>query len=329
MSDPIKLYALAVSALATLDLHSLNNEGGEGNQIATRMVNIVGADGQMHNVNAVSGDMFKHIHAEHLHRLAVSTGLPLSEGARTFNANRINADEGFITKLEGQSDAEGLDSLLSTCAVSDMMGILVTAGGRSLPRKSVVEYGWAVGIPGSVETDTYFHVKYASERSKQARDAATTEAARKANIGQAIFHRPASSGQYAIVVNLELARIGFNDISQSYAVGEKDRLARHRALLESLLYTFVEPAGAMRAAQNPHIVDFRGVVALSTDVIPAPALSSLNPGFATELQRVAAALNALRPEAITLRPFDSMGQFAEVMAEVINQSAPFTLQLGL
>jgi len=327
MNEQTKLYALAVSGLATLDLHSLNNEGGEGNQIATRMVNIIGADRQLHNVNAISGDMFKHIHAEHLHRLAVAAGLPLSEGARTFNANRINADDAFIAGLDGKSDAEGLDSLLVTCAVSDMMGILVTAGGRSLPRKSVVEYGWTVGVPGSVESDTYFHVKYSAERSKQARAAATTDQARKANLGQAIFYRPVSSGQYAIVVNLELARIGFNDITQTYAVNEDGRAARQKILLESLLYTFVEPSGAMRAAQNPHIVDFRGVVAISTDVVPAPALSALNPGFADELQRVAAALNTVRPGALTLRRFESMGQFAEVMCEIIRTCAPFTLHL--
>ena len=86
------IYSIAISAQATLDMHSLNNEGGEGNQIQTRMVNIIGADGKLHNVNAVSGDMFKHIQAEHMHRLAVAANLPLSEGARAFNANRINYD---------------------------------------------------------------------------------------------------------------------------------------------------------------------------------------------------------------------------------------------
>ncbi|HEX9240617.1 MAG TPA: hypothetical protein VF910_08210, partial [Candidatus Bathyarchaeia archaeon] len=33
-----------------------------------------------------------------------------------------------------------------------------------------------------------------------------------ANLGQSIFHRPASSGIYAIVCHVELARIGYNDI---------------------------------------------------------------------------------------------------------------------
>lgn len=328
MSESTKLYALAVSALATLDLHSLNNEGGEGNQITTRMVNIVGADGLLHNVNAISGDMFRHIHAEHLHRLAVAAGLPLSNGARMFNANRINADDEFIKGLAGKSDSQGLDDLLRTCAVTDMMGILVTAGGRSLPRKSVVEYGWAVGLPGAVETDSYFHVKYASERSEEARKAVTTEDARKANLQQAIFYRPASSGKYAVVVNVELARIGFNDILQTYAIDASARSLRQRALLESLLYTFVEPAGAMRAAQNPHIVDLRGAITLSSGVVPAPVLSPLNDNFVEELKRIAGALNAMRPGSIDVKPFRSIGQFAEIMSETIRSAVPYSLALS-
>ncbi len=61
-----EVYSLSICGRVTLDMHSLNNEGGEGNQIQTRMVNIVAADGELYTVNAISGDMFKHIQAEHL-----------------------------------------------------------------------------------------------------------------------------------------------------------------------------------------------------------------------------------------------------------------------
>ncbi|MEZ4639054.1 MAG: hypothetical protein R2873_20450 [Caldilineaceae bacterium] len=64
------IYNLSIAAKATLNLHSLNNEGGEGNQTQTRMVNIVGEDGRLHNVNAISGDMLKHIQAEHLYAIS-------------------------------------------------------------------------------------------------------------------------------------------------------------------------------------------------------------------------------------------------------------------
>jgi CRISPR-associated protein Cst2 len=333
MTDKSAIYSLAISAQAILDMHSLNNEGGEGNQIQTRMVNVIGADGNLHNVNAISGDMLKHIQAEHLHRLAVAAGLPLSEGAWAFNANRINFDidakNVLSKKLEdAQSDPAMLDVILRECAVTDLEGTLVTAGNRSLPRKSVVEFGWVVGIPEYVETDTYFHVKYSSDRSASARAKAGEEEARGANLGQAIFHRPASSGIYAIVLNLEAARIGFNDIIQRYAISDDERSKRLHVLLESILYTFIEPNGAMRSTQNPHLVDFSGAITVSRDVVPAPCISPLKSVYIDDIGKVAAAINSLRPGAIEVKKFASLGEFAEIMAELIHVAAPYALPVA-
>jgi CRISPR-associated protein Cst2 len=328
-----KIYSIAISAQATLDMHSLNNEGGEGNQIQTRMVNIVGGDGKLHNVNAISGDMYKHIQAEHMHRLAVAADLPLSEGARAFNANRVNYDievqnDLFKTLEKAKGDPGELDVILQQCAVTDMEGILVTAGKRSLPRKSVVEFGWVVGIPNLVETDTYFHVKYVSDSASARAKADESDEARAGNTGQAIFHRPASSGMYAIVLNLEAARIGFNDISQTYAIDEKQREARMKVLLESVLYTFIEPAGAMRSTQNPHIVEFKGVISVSHDVVPAPCISPLKPEFEADVKQVADAINSLRPNAVEVKPFASLGEFAQLMAELTKSAKPLTLAIA-
>jgi CRISPR-associated protein Cst2 len=333
MTTKTTIFSIAIAAQATLDMHSLNNEGGEGNQIQTRMVNIVDASGQLHNVNAISGDMFKHIQAEHLHRLALQAGLPLSEGARTFNANRVNFDidaQGDLLKdLEAaKGDAAELDVILQKCAVTDLEGILVTAGKRSLPRKSVVEFGWVIGLPETVKTDSYFHVKYASDRSEGARTQAESEESRGANVGQAIFHRPASSGVYAIVLNLEAARIGFNDLSQSYPIDDMQRSTRLKALLESVLYTFIEPAGAMRSTQNPHVVNFTGAVSISRDIVPAPCISPLKPDFVKDIQQVADSINELRPNAVEVKPFASMGEFAEIMTGLIKEAAPMTLPVA-
>jgi CRISPR-associated protein Cst2 len=327
MTEKTALYSLSISARATLDMHSLNNEGGEGNQIQTRMVNIVGADKRLHNVNAISGDMFKHIQAEHLFRRARDGAeLPLCAACYEFNANRISADADYTQAIEGKSDAEAIDLMLETCALDDMAGNLITAGNRSVPRKSVVEFGWVVGVPELTTSDSYFHVKYASERSASQRQADSAEAARGSNLGQAIFHRPASSGVYAVVAHLELARIGFNDITQTYAIAEDERQARHAALLESMLYTFLEPNGAMRGTQNPHIVSFDGVVAVSKQIVPAPTISPLmGDDFGDELERVRAALDTLHPGALALHPFDSLGQFTEVMTGLIQTTEPFAL----
>ncbi|MDN5272133.1 DevR family CRISPR-associated autoregulator [Chloroflexus sp. MS-CIW-1] len=320
------VFSLSIAARAVLNLHSLNNEGGEGNQIQTRMVNVF-ADGRLHSVNAISGDMFKHIQSEHLHRLAVQAGLPLSIGARLFNANRINydldIDKEFLNQLKGaKSNAAELDLILQRCAVTDMAGALITAENRSLPRKSVVEFGWVVGVPGSVKTDSYFHVKFESERGG---GSAGVDESGSITGKQTPFHRPASSGVYAIVVQVEAARVGFNDISQRYAIDAEQRQKRLRALLESVLYTFIEPAGAMRTAQNPHILDVSGVISVSSNVLPAPCISPLKDDFVADVQRVASSLNELHPGAIELFSFASLGEFAEQMSRLIQEAEPFTL----
>jgi CRISPR-associated protein Cst2 len=322
-----KIYSLSISARATLNMHSLNNEGVEGNQTQTRMVDIVAEDGCLYSVNAISGDMFKHIQAEHLYHLAKGS-LPLCAGCQVFDANRISADDAYCAAISGKSDAEAIDLMLQTCAMDDLEGNLITAAGRSIPRKSVAEFGWVVGLPEVTRTEQYFHVKYAAERSAEARAAATEEARRQANLGQAIFHRPASSGVYAVVCNLELSRIGYNDISQMYAVDDDQRTARHRAFLESVLYTFVQPNGAMCNAQLPHLVDFQGVVSYSSQVVPAPTISPLNSRFAEQIDEVAEALNELRPGAITVRHFNDLAGFATVMKELIETTEPYKLAVS-
>ncbi|MCB9436490.1 MAG: DevR family CRISPR-associated autoregulator [Anaerolineales bacterium] len=361
----IQLYSLSISARAILDMHSLNNEGGEGNQIQTRMVNIADENGDLHNVNAVSGDMFKHIQAEHLFRIArEDPHLPLCQGCREFNANRINADADFqhllgetttekdkkgkSKKHQKHSDADVLDYLLRQCIIDDIEGILVTSAGtadnsqdsdedgergggkspkRSLPRKSIVEFGWAVGIPQRVETDSYFHVKYAppSGRSKS-EESREAEADTGANLGQSIFHRPASSGEYAIVCHVEFARIGYNDITQTYAISSEERLRRAKALLESIAYTFIQPNGAMRSSQAPHMVNLAGVVSTSFGPIPAPTVSPLKGSYREDIRMTQAALERFRPETVYLSEFNSVGEFTDVMGSLIEQTTPYQIQ---
>ena len=317
------VYSLSISGLVTLDLHSLNNEGGEGNQIATRMVNVVGEDGKLHQVNAISGDMYKHIQAEHLQRISKQRGLPLCKGCAEFNANRILADSEFIASFNKQTpDREVINKMLGKCSQDDMEGILVTANSKALGRKSVVEFGWVAGIPEEVKTESYFHVKYVADSGKLGDSTKKDES----NLGQNIFHRPASSGNYAVVTTVEAGRIGFNDISQEYSIDDQSRRMRYAALLESLLYTFIQPNGAMRNTQHPHIVNFVGTVAVSTDVVPAPSISPLNTKYQSELQRIGQQLNNLRgAEVVQLHKFENLGDFAEIMTDLALKSEPYKL----
>lgn len=327
----MNIASISISARATIDMHSLNNEGGEGNQIQTRMVDIIGADGRMHNVNAISGDMLKHIQAQHFFELAREQGLPLCAGCDHFDANRINADSAWIAGMP-KSDRDALDSLLKTCAMDDTAGILITAGGRSLPRKSVAEFGWVVGIPSLVQSESYFHVKYA-ERDKE-RVTADAQAREKegSNLGQAIFHRPASSGVYAIVCHLELGRIGYNDISQTYALGEEERARRAKALVQSIMHTFLELNGAMRTTQLPHLVALEGIVTWSSSgAIPAPMVSPLAGGrddnevYRAQAEQITQALNGKGAAVVTSAPFADLSSFAQQMRTLVDEAVPAAL----
>ncbi len=313
MSERKPVYSLSISGRLTLEMHSLNNEGGEGNQIMTRVVAVVTPDGEVHKVNAISGDMFKHIQAEHYYLLAKENGLALCKGCQTFRSDRILGDTEFMSALrkEKWSDKETLDRLVQRCALDDTEGTLIADGARSIPRKSVAEFGWVVGIPDKVRTESYFHVRYASERGE-------------GEVSQPIFHRPASSGVYAAVATFEIARIGFNDISQTYAIDEAERQRRYETFLKSVMYTFIEPNGAMRGTQNPHIHAFEGVVAVSYGVMPAPTISPLADDYKEQISRIAQALD---PQGTTLevRPFANMAEFAEIMREIIATTRPYRL----
>lgn len=229
------IYSLTICGQATLDMHSLNNEGTEGNQIATRMVNIVDQRGKLAAVNAVSGDMFKHIQAEHLFRLSKSGGLKLCAGCQRFSANRILEDQVFGNSYTRETpDSKMVTTMVEMCAIDDIEGILVAnrAKNKSTPRKSIIEFGWVVGLPELTRTDTYFHVKYVPDSAQQSSAGEGSD-----NLGQNIFHRPASSGVYAVIVSVEVSRLGFNDIAQTYAINDDERAERHKALIESLLCT--------------------------------------------------------------------------------------------
>ena len=328
MSTPIA--SLSIAARATLDMHSLNNEGGEGNQIQTRMVDIVDSFGEMHNVNAISGDMLKHVLMEHFYQQARAHHLPLCHSCQRFNTNRINADTTFLKQQEGRSDADFIEQMLQTCAIDDVAGILVTEK-RALPRKSISEFGWVVGLPDKVSTGSYFHAKYVNERSAEKRSEDAQGQKTGANLGQSIFHRPASSGIYAFVCHLELARIGYNDINQAYAIDDDQRRQRATLLLESLLHTFIELNGAMRSSQLPHLVALEGAITTSTGVIPAPLISPLVGGskntttYRTQLETIVGALNGKNEPVVALRTFDDVGSFAVQMRDLIDSSSPFRL----
>ena len=279
---------------------------------------------QQANVNAISGDMFKHIQAEHLHRIAVGRELPLCAACQRFDANRMSADPAFREWLKVKpTQVQVQERLVHGCTIDDLEGNLITEGNLSTPRKSVAEFGWVVGLPEAVTTDEYFHVKYVPDR----REKPTDKDAREGNLGQAIFHRPTNSGVYAMVCHFEIARIGYNDISQKY-VADVDRQARYKALLESVLYTFVQMNGAMRNTQLPHLVALHGVVSVSHGIAPAPTVSPLADDFVGQMKKTQQALNRLHEDdVIAIHEFADISQLSDIMIDLIQGTEPYELRV--
>lgn len=325
-----QISSLSVSAQVTIDLHNLNSEGTEGNQQQTRMVHIIDQNGHRAIVNAISGDMFKHILVEHLVPLLKEAKEPLSPGAAVHDADRINAlNPAFVDFCEKEQEftdngkkvkrraleSEIMTKMLSECSLTDLAGALVTRG-RAVGRKSVVEFGWVVGLPEDGDgqpltvTEQYFHVKYAPEGRGTAAGGETVSGR------QAIFHRPASSGIYALVCNLDLYRIGLNDITRRYVVERGDRLKRATALIQALIATLLKPSGAQRNTQNPHLVECKGVIATSSTSLPAPTVSPLHKDYREEMQKAANVLNKIRPGSIVVKNFETLSAGVNTLADL-------------
>ena len=312
------IYSLSLCARVVLNLHNLNSEGTEGNQQQTRMVHIVDKDGHRHIVNAISGDMFKHIFVEHLTPLLEAAGQQLSSGARTLNPDRITVDKEFKDAIKGKKLGSLIqEEMLKRCAVTDIAGTLLTEG-NAVPRKSCAEFGWVVGLPEKNVSEQYFHVKY--EADSRAKSAGQDDKGEGTVSGrQAIFHRPANSGVYALICHLELSRVGVNDITRQVAIEESDRKVRRKATIQALMATLVKPAGAQRNTQNPHIVDCQGIVTTSASHLPAPTVSPLANEYREQMESITETLNRLAPEAIGSRRFGSLADGVRVLQEIASE----------
>lgn len=314
-----QIASISVSGEITLNMHSLNNEGGEGNQIMTRQLTIVDKAGQEYTVNGISGDMFKHIHAGHLVNYCLDNKLSLSQYSAALNPNRISSTEllTYINENKKKNEKAGvvIDALINSCTVCDTHGILITdkvgdnKDSSNTPRKSVIEFGWTIGIPDKNNTETYLHTKVVHS--------STGIKGESSNEGQNIFHRPANHGAYAFVCNIDSYRIGFNDIDRVYSIGKDERQARYKAILQALLSSFLNPRGAMTSSQKPHITDFKGVVTYSEKLIPSPTISSINPDYVQEIERIVVNLNQIESGAITSVKFNGLGDLSGIIKDLM------------
>ncbi len=321
MSKTRGITSISINGRITLNMHSLNNEGSEGNQVLTRQVTIIDQHGKPETVTAVSGDMMKHIATEHFWRIAKENNIVLSETSKSFNANRIiwsDLTRGDIKDIDSKNQGSIMDALIKTCALSDIAGAMITSKGN-FARKSVMEFGWMLALPEANETDNYFHVKLVPDAKATKKESDPDDESGKSNEGQNIFHRPANSGIYAFVGNLEISRLGYNDVFKTYPISDEARKERYQALLKSVLYTFIKPNGAMRNTQNPHILNIEGAISYSFSSCPAPTVSGLKDGYVEEIEEITKMLNKIDEGNIKIKTFNSFSEFTDIFSELINK----------
>jgi len=320
-----------------MDMHALNNEGNESNRLLTRQVGIVTpvrsedgiVDGYRRDVvNAISGDMNKHIFADAFRHIAIEEGLQLSEPSRALDPARIAVDEGFRSFLDGKPPMDEVVDQLLTCALTDVGGIMVTGEKLSVKRKSAIEFGWTVGLPDITEVAEFIHARHAVNRLTRTRaergsDAETRDKAiseKRENVGQMIFNRPASSGVYGFLSNLEVSAIGFNEVAQVYpeSVGTEERYGRYRAAVLALGQTLLRPKGALTSTQLPHVVDVEGYIGLSFSAAAAPMLSPLIDDYQERAVSLAEKLNVLHGDgAVQVLRFNSADELLDQLAVVV------------
>lgn len=301
----ISTKSISIAARVILDLHALNNEGSESNRLLTRQVGIVtpamdteGEAGYQRSVvNAISGDMLKHIFADYFRHIALDRGLPLCEACKALDPARMMGNPDFLDYIKQKPQVDEVITRLIGCALDDVCGIMITGDGTSVKRKSAVEFGWMIGLPGVTEVQEFIHARHAITRltrTKAIKGTPTAESdkakaieEKQANTGQMIFNRPASSGVYAFVAHLDACAIGFNDATQQYVIDEAQRQARLQAALLALAQTLLQPKGALTSTQMPHVVDMQGYVSLSSRAATAPLSSPLRDDFVQQASRVA------------------------------------------
>ncbi|MBO0933003.1 DevR family CRISPR-associated autoregulator [Fibrella aquatilis] len=317
---------LSIVGELTINLASLNNEGTEGSATQPRTAVVV-RDKKLYTVPAISGDMVKHWHAQHLATIAQERKLPLctyAEG-RYMNPNRLKGElsdrdwlikrfpeaakwSGDMKGKENSADKRSLENALysllaSECVVTDAHGLLLTevdnTGGTkekptgfkasvAVPRTGRVQFGIMAGIPEISHIQHYFHAKFVSARSGvQARENASNE-------GQNIFTRPASSAVFAFVSVIDLAGLGWDDAANAYAVSdEAERTKRKQAVIDAMSYTLMHQPGANTSQQFPHVMDFQGAIVLSTSRCPAPTVSPLMNGYQKTLEGLVGNINQM------------------------------------
>jgi len=266
-----RVYEIGFAARITMDAHSLNNEGATGNVIEPRTV--VLADGS--KTDGISGEMLKHLHAASLFHLTREIPDALCDACQNFSPMKADGNP----KKKGTKVVDALNEALKSCILCDAHGFLVQD--PTFSRKSTIEFGWALALPGHYHRDIHVHTRVApgeKERPKADAENKTSE--------QMIYNRPTRSGVYAFVSVFQPWRIGLNEVNYTYIINDQTRASRYKLVLDAYESMFTRMEGAMTTTRLPHIEKIEGAILTSSEPHPVPLISPLKDDYIEEISKI-------------------------------------------
>ena len=314
------VFEVAILGRITWQLHSLNNEGTVGNVTEPRSLKIIDPETKkIVTSDGISGEMLKHIHAEMVWRLEDDKN-KFCDACRSLEPSRFDYTiQANKNSYKDKKIEEIVADAVKTCEMCDLHGFLIQDPAGNRP--SLIEFGWAVALPGTYERDIHTHARHAPGEKERGADIEQ----------QMVYHRPTRTGVYAIVSVFQPWKIGLNNVNREYVKwGEKskdtDDVRKHRYELALKAYRamFLQTEGAMSATRLPHLLDFEGVIVYSTISVPVPKISPLKKDYRTEIEKIAQQIDK---DNIKVKKFGSPSEFAEIISDLLRKK-PYKFNIG-
>lgn len=295
---------IAIMMRLALDGEALNNEGVVGNIMQPRQLEL--CDGTVRQ--AISGEMFKHYYSRNLRLLADEN--ELCDTCKIFSPMK----NGKVKEIDKKLSASG--NRVKECIIDDVEGCMNAGKGNNEKRTSCSKFSWGIAIEEN-EYQTSLHSRVdptqtnnKSKNKKVEEDGDTTSEANtnKDQNTQMIFYRPIRSNIYAITIELELDRIGFDDEKLIYAVDEETRIKRQKKAIKALINMFLDMEGAMCSTRLPHIRNIEGILVHKTDKNDVLVkYSALNDDYKEVNKNI----------GTNTKEFNNIEEFVEVMNSIV------------
>jgi len=236
---------------------ALNNEGTIGNVIQPRQIEF--PNGEVRQ--AISGEMLKHYHSRNLRLLADEN--ELCDTCKIFSPMK----NGKVKESDSKLSPSG--NKVKECIVDDVEGFMNAGKGANEKRTSCVKFSYAIATEeNEYQIMLHTRVDVTQDNNKKKQEKETTEGEGNTNKDQntqMLFHRPLRNNEYAITVQVDLDRIGFDDEKLIYALDEDTIKSRQEKCIKALLNMFVDMEGAMCSTRLPHIEGIEGIIVKKTD----------------------------------------------------------------